>query len=56
MGSKRTFQIRRKLPGCQVLMLTTFDDEEYVVKSLQAGATGYLLKDIPAADLAQPSA
>jgi len=52
-GIEATLQIRRKLPGCQVLMLTTFDDEEYVVKSLQAGATGYLLKDIPAADLAQ---
>jgi len=52
-GIEATIQIRRKLPGCQVLMLTTFDDEEYVVKSLQAGATGYLLKDIPAADLAQ---
>ena len=52
-GIAATLQIRRKLPGCQVLMLTTFDDEEYVVKSLQAGATGYLLKDIPAADLAQ---
>jgi len=52
-GIAATVQIRRKLPGCQVLMLTTFDDEEYVVKSLQAGATGYLLKDIPAADLAQ---
>jgi DNA-binding NarL/FixJ family response regulator len=52
-GIEATLQIRKKLPGCQVLMLTTFDDEEYVVKSLQAGATGYLLKDIPAADLAQ---
>jgi DNA-binding NarL/FixJ family response regulator len=52
-GIEATCQIRRKLPECQVLMLTTFDDEEYVVKSLQAGATGYLLKDVPAADLAQ---
>jgi DNA-binding NarL/FixJ family response regulator len=43
----------RQQPGCQVLMLTTFDDEEYIIKSLQAGASGYLLKDIPAADLAQ---
>ena len=33
-------------------MLTTFDDEEYIVKSLRAGAVGYLLKDIPASQLA----
>lgn len=41
------------LPDCKVVMLTTFDDDEYIIKSLQAGAVGYLLKDIPAADLAQ---
>jgi DNA-binding NarL/FixJ family response regulator len=34
-------------------MLTTFDDEEYVVEALRSGASGYLLKDLPAADLAQ---
>jgi len=52
-GITATQQIRRHLPNCQVLMLTTFDDEEYIVKSLRAGAVGYLLKDIPAAELAQ---
>ncbi len=52
-GITATAQIRRRFPDCQVLMLTTFDDEEYVIRSLQAGASGYLLKDIPAADLAQ---
>lgn len=52
-GITATQQIRQQLPNCQVLMLTTFDDEEYIVKSLQAGAVGYLLKDIPAAELAQ---
>ena len=52
-GIAATTAIRAQLPTCQVLMLTTFDDEEYIVKSLLAGASGYLLKDIPAADLAQ---
>lgn len=52
-GVTATAHIRRQLPECQVLMLTTFDDEEYIVKALQAGASGYLLKDIPASDLAQ---
>lgn len=45
--------IRRDLPACQVLVLTTFDDDEYIVEALQAGVVGYLLKDIPARDLAQ---
>lgn len=52
-GITATAHIRRQLPDCQVLMLTTFDDEAYVIRSLQAGASGYLLKDIPARDLAQ---
>jgi DNA-binding NarL/FixJ family response regulator len=52
-GIAATIQIRKKLPASQVLMLTTFDDDEYIVKSLQAGASGYLLKDMPSQDLAQ---
>jgi DNA-binding NarL/FixJ family response regulator len=51
-GVEATRRIRRELPGCQVLMLTTFDDEAYVLDALSAGACGYLLKDIPAHDLA----
>jgi DNA-binding NarL/FixJ family response regulator len=51
-GIAATRQIRQQLPNCQVLMLTTFDDNEYIIKSLEAGARGYLLKDIPADDLA----
>jgi DNA-binding NarL/FixJ family response regulator len=45
--------MRRQLPDSQVVMLTTFDDESYIIRSLQAGACGYLLKDIPVDDLAQ---
>jgi len=52
-GIEATALIKERLPGCQVVMLTTFDDDETIVKALQAGASGYLLKDIPAADLAQ---
>ena len=37
----------------KIIMLTTFDDDDYILKSLKAGAVGYLLKDIPEKDLAQ---
>ncbi len=52
-GIEATERVRNSLPDCQVVMLTTFDDDEYIVRSLRAGACGYLLNDIPAADLAQ---
>ncbi len=45
--------IRQEQPDCQVLMLTTFDDDEYIVQAFRAGSCGYLLKDIPSHDLAQ---
>ena len=51
-GVMATGQVRSKLPSCRILMLTTFDDEEYVIDALRAGASGYLLKDLPASDLA----
>ena len=51
-GVVATGQVRRQLPSCRILMLTTFDDEEYIIDALRAGASGYLLKDLPAPDLA----
>jgi DNA-binding NarL/FixJ family response regulator len=51
-GVAATAALRRLLPECRIVMLTTFDDDEYVTRALQAGAVGYLLKNLPAADLA----
>lgn len=51
-GVEATIQILKQVPSCCILMLTTFDDDEYVRDALRAGARGYLLKDIPAQDLA----
>jgi DNA-binding NarL/FixJ family response regulator len=39
------------LAGVRILMLTTFDLDEYVYQALRAGASGFVLKDIPPADL-----
>jgi DNA-binding NarL/FixJ family response regulator len=52
-GVAATDQIHRQLPACKILMLTTFNDDAYIVEALQVGASGYLLKDLPAGDLAQ---
>lgn len=45
-------EVLRALPDPpQVVMLTTFDTDDLVLRSLQAGASGFLLKDTPPADL-----
>jgi DNA-binding NarL/FixJ family response regulator len=51
-GVAATKQIVTKFPSCRVLILTTFDDEEYVSQAIRHGARGYLLKGTPAKDLA----
>ncbi|SDE32086.1 response regulator [Glycomyces harbinensis] len=51
-GIEATRRLRERLPECQVVMLTTFDDQEHIVEAMRAGACGYLLKDRPARALA----
>ena len=46
-------QLRKQAPKIKILVLTTFDDDEYVTQAMAAGAKGYLLKDTPSAELAQ---
>jgi DNA-binding NarL/FixJ family response regulator len=52
-GVAATRRLRTALPGCRVILLTTFDDDEYVFEGLRAGAVGYLLKDAPSARLVE---
>jgi len=46
-GVEATRQICRDYPWIRIIVLTTFDDDEYILQSLQAGALGYLLKRTP---------
>jgi DNA-binding NarL/FixJ family response regulator len=50
-GVSATRRLHQVLPGCRVIVLTTFDDDEYVFDGLRAGAVGYLLKDTPSEKL-----
>jgi len=45
-GVVATREIRQRHPDTKVIILTTFDDDEYVFEGLRAGACGYLLKDV----------
>jgi DNA-binding NarL/FixJ family response regulator len=44
-GIEATHQVSRLFPQIKVIMLTVFDDEDKIFRSIQAGAMGYLLKD-----------
>ena len=50
-GIEATRQIVRRLPGCNVLILSMHGDEPYIARALQAGAKGYILKDSASTDL-----
>ena len=51
-GVEATWRLRERWPSALVIILTTFDDDEYVFEGLRAGARGYLLKDVSGHDLA----
>lgn len=52
-GIALTALLHDRHPEIAVLVLSTHDQEEYVVRSIQAGARGYVLKDAPGQDIVQ---
>lgn len=51
-GADTTAALRRQQPSVRVIALTSFRDDELVQRVIQAGATGYLLKNVSAGELA----
>lgn len=51
-GVDATAQLRQEWPEANIIILTTFDDDETVFTGLRAGAKGYLLKDVSGNELA----
>jgi DNA-binding NarL/FixJ family response regulator len=52
-GIEATYQIKQKFPQIKIIMLTVFDNDENIFKSIKAGADGYLLKEVNPKDLQQ---
>jgi DNA-binding NarL/FixJ family response regulator len=52
-GIEATRLINEQFPDIKVLVLSTFDDDRDIAQSMRAGAKGYLLKDMPAPELAE---
>ena len=52
-GVEATWRLHERWPQARVIILTTFDDDEYIFEGLRAGAMGYLLKDVSGHDLAE---
>jgi DNA-binding NarL/FixJ family response regulator len=50
-GVECTKIIRQQYPDIKVLILTTFDDDEFIIEALKNGAVGYILKDLPSEKL-----
>ena len=52
-GIEVAAQLRRELPGCRSLVVTTFGRPGYLRRALEAGASGFVVKDTPARELAE---
>jgi len=52
-GVRATRLLKKALPQCRVIVLTTFDDDEYIFDALRTGAVGYLLKDVASTQLVE---
>ena len=52
-GREATRIICQKFPDTKVLVVSTFDEDDYITHAIKAGAKGYLLKDMPVEELAQ---
>jgi DNA-binding NarL/FixJ family response regulator len=50
-GVEATRQIHARFPSVKIMILTTFDDDEYVFSALDYGASGYVLKNVQPPDL-----
>ena len=50
-GIQATRRLRNRHPETKILVLTTYDDDQWVVDAIRSGASGYLLKDTPRIDL-----
>ena len=51
-GVEATSMIKKDFPGVSIIVLTTFNDDEYIYDALKNGASGYLLKDASPAEIA----
>jgi two-component system response regulator DesR len=51
-GLEALAELRGALPGCRILILTTFGRPGYLRRAMETGASGFLLKDAPAQELA----
>lgn len=50
-GVESTKTIKKFLPDSKIIILTTFDDDEFIIDALKNGASGYFLKDLPSDSL-----